>query len=185
MTLSCERQWQKRTYGPGIYINEATISDVLDISGETLPYLDRPYDIGIKLTLDIGRGFQPELTIGGNFRRDVDTNEVTGWGSAFTVAEALSRFGYNSELSADNTIPPDVLQSLVGKQFLRLSYVSGTKQNGKLRYSDWSQIATLDEGAESLAERFRRSLAKGYPRNYRPQVLDGSVTEPATPAEAF
>ena len=93
MTLSCNNTFPKRTYGPGVYINEVTVADVQDISGTTLPFLERPVDIGIRLYLDIGREFQPELIIAGNFKRDPATNEVIGWGGAFVVQEALSRLG--------------------------------------------------------------------------------------------
>jgi hypothetical protein len=185
MTLSCKNQWQKRTYGPGIYINEVEIVAAEDISGAVLPYLERPVDIGVKLTLDIGKEFNPELVIAGNFKRDPDTGEVVGWGSAFVVAEALSRLGHTGPLDEGNGIPPGVLESVIGKRFLRLSYVSGMKQDGRFRYSDWNQIGTLEEGPHALAARFSRSLAKGFPKNYRVEVLTSTTqeTSPEPPKE--
>lgn len=166
MTLSCNHAFKQRSYGPGIYINRATIISAEDVSGQELAFKDRPYDIAIKLTLDVGRDFNPSMLIGGNFNRKPDSNEVTGWGGAFVVQDALSRLGYTGDLDPDNRIPPAALESLIGKEFLRLSYVCGRKDNGKPRYWDWNQIAGTEETPESLAARFKRSLTKGYPRNY-------------------
>jgi len=179
MTLSCNNPFSTRTYGPGIYINEVTILNAEDISGQPLPYSENPVDIGIKLTLDIGKDWNPEMIIAGSFKRDFETNEVIGWGSAWPVQEALSKLGYTGSLNEDNRIPPEVLEDIVGKKFLRLSYVSGTKGDGKHRYSDWNLIGSVEEGADTLAARFRRQIAKGYPKNYRPELLEAPVTPPA------
>ena len=176
MTLSCSSTWTKRTYGPGIFVNQVEIADVQDISGEQLPYMEKSVDVGIKLILEIGREFKPEQIIAGIFKRDSASGEVIGWGSGWLVRDALNRLGYSGPLNEGNTIPADALQPLVGKRFNRLSYISGQKSNGKPRYSDWNQIATIEEGAESLVSRFKRSLAKGYPKNYRPQILDATTT---------
>ncbi len=172
MTLSTNNQWKKRTYGPGIFINEVEVAAAEDISGTTPPYMDRSVDIGIKLTLEVGKDFQPQLSITGNFKRDPDTGEVIGWGGAFVVQEALARLGFKGELDQENRIPAEALEGVIGKRFLRLSYISGEKQNGKPRYSDWGRIATPEEGTEDLVTRFKRSVAKGYPKNYRPELLD-------------
>src|ERR1700690_877 len=147
MTLTCTKPFPKRTFLPGVYVNEVTIVKAEDISGQTLPFLQNPFELGLKLTLDIGRDFQPDMIIAGNMKRDPDTNEVTGWGSGFVVQEALTRFGYSGPLTDENKIPPEVIESLVGQSFYRLSYVAGVRDNGKLRYYDWNIISTLEEGA--------------------------------------
>ena len=172
MTLSCSKQFNANSRGPGIYVNQATIVSAEDISGKPVPYLDNPFDIGMKLTLNIGKDFQPELVIAGSFKRDPVNGDIIGWGSAFVVQEAMARLGYTGLLEEGNRIPVDALDDCVGQTILRLSYVSAVKDSGKFRYSDWNQIATLDEGAENLVQRFRRSLTRGYPKNYRPELLD-------------
>lgn len=173
MTLSV-KPFSNHSFLKGVFISEVEIVDAEDISGEVLPHLQQPFDIGVRLKLEIGRSFQPEFVIAGNFKRDELSGEVIGWGSAFVVQEALSRLGFKGDLEPDNRIPEGVVPSLVGKRFLRLSYVSGLKENGKLRYNDWNMIATLEEGAESLLKRFERSLSRGYPRNYRPELMDAN-----------
>jgi hypothetical protein len=156
----------------------------LKISQDSPSFTEQPFDIGIKLTLDIGKDFRPEMIIAGNFKRDPDSGEIIGWGSGFVVQEALTRLGYSGVLAEGNRIPTEALESLIGKTFLRLSYVSGTRNDGKFRYTDWNQIATVEEGAESLMSRFKRSLSKGYPRNYHPDLLDVPPLEEVAVAES-
>lgn len=185
MTLSCTKPWNSNSHGLGIFISQVTITAVEDISDMVLTHLDKAFDIGIKLTLDIGKDFQPEFLIAGNFKRDPLTDEVIGWGSGFLVQEALTRLGYDGRLAEGNAIPPEVLEFLIGKSFYRLSYVSGVKENGKLRYSDWNHIASLDEGAEDLLRRFKRSVSSGYPRNYKPFLERETVSVPPEAASAM
>ena len=180
MTLSCDRPFAANNYGKGIFINLVKIATAVDISKMQLPFLEQPIDIGIKLLLDIGRDFQPELIIAGNFERNAITEEIQGWKSAFVVQDAMYRLGYSGNLTVDNRVPQAALDALKGHQFYRLSYVSGTKDNGKLRYSDWNNIASVGDGPDSLAKRFQKSLLKGYPKNYRPELLDEPVAVPAT-----
>ena len=177
MTLSCDKPYQHHSYGNGILISLVTIADVEDISGTKPLFFNEPIDVGVKLTLDISRDFHPELIIAGNFDRDQYTNEIKGWGSGFLVQDMLFRLGYKGNLNPDNSIPESAIRSLKGKQIYRLSYVTGTKDDGKPRYCDWNLIASKEEGAESLFNRFRKSLSKGYPRNYKPEVIEQLTEE--------
>lgn len=172
MVLTTENRFKPNLYGKGIYVNLVTITGVEDISGTTPVFLDRPIEIGVKLKLDIGRDFEPELSIFGEFERDANTREVKGWGSAFCIQELLFKLSYKGHLGSNNSIPAEALQSLIGKQFYKLTYVSGIKDNGNLKYSNWYIIASSDEDPESLAKRFHKSVNSGYPRNYRPELVD-------------
>ena len=184
MNLSCDKPSQIPDLPLGVYINEATIVSVTDVSGTTPTFMQRPIDIGMKLTLEVGRDFKPEFLIAGNFRVDIKTGEVTGWGSACVVQDALLRLGYAGPLDADNKIPAKALQDLVGVTFLRLSYISGTKQSGKARYSDWTTIGSLTDGPEDLLARWKYSRSRGYPRNYRPDILGAPVVNVIAPSRA-
>jgi len=172
MTLSMDKPYNKNSYGEGIYVNLVTVIKAEDISGQTLTFLNNPVDIGIKLTIDVGKEFTPEMFIFGNFEYDMLTGDIIGWGSAFVVQEVFKKLGVQGHLTKDNTIPESALAQLVGKQFYRLSYVSGAKDNGQLKYSDWNIIASLVEGAAFLASKFQKSLTRGYPKNYKPQLLN-------------
>jgi len=184
MTLSCDKPSQLPEMPLGVYVNEATIVKVEDISGTTPVFMSRAVDIGLKLTLEVGREFQPVMLIAGNFRVDIKTGEVIGWGSACVVQDALYRLGYTGPLDPSNRIPPKVLQDLVGRQFWRLSYVSGVKQNGKPRYSDWTTIGAIEDGHDDLIARWKHSRSRGYPRNYRPDVLGAPVVGVVVPSKA-
>jgi hypothetical protein len=181
MTLSCERPTGIPDLPLGVYVNEATIVSVEDVSGTTPSFMSRPVDIGLKLTVEIGRGFQPQMLIAGNFRRDIKTGEVVAWGSAIVVQDALCRLGFTGALDPGNKVPAKALQGLVGVTFLRLSYVSGTKNTGKPRYSDWTTIGSLSDGSEDLIARWTHSRSRGYPRNYRPDVLGATTVNVIIP----
>lgn len=170
MTLTMEHPYPKTSYGKGIFISLVTIADVEDISGDNLYYADSPIDIGLKLYLDIKKEFMPELNIGGYFNRDAQNN-VVGWGSAFPLQNFLQKLGYKGKLTADNKIPQEIIQSLPGKQFYRLSYVYDFR-DGKLKYCDWNIIGSAEEEPEELLKRFQKSFLKGYPKNYRPDLID-------------
>lgn len=176
MTLTCDKPYGSNNYGKGIFINLVKIIAAEDVSGAQLPFLQQRVDIGVKLKLDIGRDFEPDLVIAGNFERNSSTSEVTGWGGAFVVQDALYRLGYTGTLTPENKIPKSVLDSLVGKQFYRLSFVTGVKESGKFRYADWNMIASVQEGPQSLAKRFQKSLQRGYPRAYNPDCMDTEVS---------
>lgn len=161
-----------------IIIMKVKVIGAENVSGVEIPYLKKSYDIGVKLMLDIGREFKPTLVIAGNFKKDESKKNVTGWGSAFVVRDLFGKIGYEGTLGDDNKLPQEALDFLIDKEFLRLSYVSGTKENGKFRYSDWSQVAAVDEGEDVLYKRFIASHAKGYPSNYHPELLEADTFPP-------
>ncbi len=184
MTLSCNKPSQIPDMPLGVFIGEATIVSVEDVSGTTPAFMSRAVDIGMNLTLEIGREFQPRMLIAGNFRRDIKSGEVVAWGSACVVQDALLRLGYTGALDPGNKIPAKALQGLVGVTFLRLSYVSGTKNTGKPRYSDWTTIGSIADGPDELLARWKHSRSRGYPRNYRPDVLGAPVVGVVIPSRA-
>ena len=60
MTLSLNQPYSKPFFGKGIFVNEATIVSIEDVSATTPHPLTNPVDIGVRLVLEIGRDFQPE-----------------------------------------------------------------------------------------------------------------------------
>lgn len=182
MPLSMHKGSGSQSSVKGAFVGEVSIISAEDISHQKLPYMDRECEIGIRLKLDIGREFTPEMNITGEFKKDA-AGRVEGWGSAFRIRDFLLRMGYEGQLNTDNSIPKEVFDILPGKKFLRLSYVSGTKKNGKKRYSDWAEIATLEEGASSLEKRFAESVAKGFPRNYRPELAESKEDTSFNPVD--
>ena len=71
MTLSCDSSFTPSKHGVGIIIRKVKVADATDVSGETAPFLMRPWDIGLKLFLDVGRDFQPDGDTFSGFTADV------------------------------------------------------------------------------------------------------------------
>ncbi len=75
---------------------------------------------------------------------------------------------------ANKEIPADFLLKIRGKSVYIVSYVKGRSEDGKLRYGTWSIV---DKDPDKLLEAFKVSISKGYPTNYRPEVLNEQVEE--------
>ena len=169
-------------YGVGIFVNKATIIGAADKSEEGLSFLQSPVDVAIVLTLDIGKDFSPEMSFFGNYKRDEQNNLIVDWGGAFSIRNLFTACGIDSEINDDGSIPPELLNQLIGKEILRLQYVSGLRQtDDKPKYSDWTQtVLAGNDKPEKLVKLFEASVAKGYPKNYSPEVLSSNGTARAS-----
>lgn len=126
-----------------------------------------PVDIGIELEVAVdGLTFQPKLSVLGNFARDPMTNDISGWGSAFKVADLFAVLGFDLEdleLDANNKIPEEAMKELIGKKITYLSYVT---DKGKTR--NWDRFAN-EEMADTFGDFFMEDWEKsGYPKNFDP-----------------
>ena len=66
------------------------------------------------------------------------------------------------------------LESCVGKEFMRLSYVSGKRDNGKLKYTDFQTVASAQSEKRDLVNIFKDHIKQGWIKNYRPEVMEDS-----------
>ena len=58
-----------------------------------------------------------------------------------------------------------------------MSYVSGTKQDGKVRYSDFQEVTSVNTPSITLIETFKKHVNNGWLKNYKPELMDnGSDT---------
>lgn len=164
------------SYGKGIWVDRARIIAARNISGmKKNDFAEKPCEIGIQIRLDIGRDFQPVMSFAGDFSRT--DGVITGWGSATGLRIFLSAMKVKGELTADNRLDDNVVKALVGKEIFKLTYVKGTKENGKLSYGTWNQVLPGDEGNDKkLVEAFLASVEKGFPKNYHPEALDQERT---------
>jgi hypothetical protein len=163
-----------QAYGPGVFISEATIIDAQNHSGTAPSFLQNIPDVYLVVTLDIGKDWTPEMSFFGDFKRDrQDPTAIVGWGSAFKIRNLFTACGIQREINDDGTIPEDMVNDLIGKKILRLQYVSGARENGRLKYSDWTeQVLAAGEDPKKLADLFFKSVQRGFPRNYFPDVLN-------------
>ena len=60
---------------------------------------------------------------------------------------------------------------MVGKKFLRLSYVAGTKQNGKTLWYDWNEVGKVGQ-EDRLREKFMKAVHDGWVKSYKPDTSD-------------
>jgi len=157
----------KRT---GVFVSEATIKNIVvkyDVQEE---WQKRPDDIALFLTLDVGQNFDYEMHIGGFFNRNED-GSVKNWGAALKVKILLDALNIKGSLTEDWQLSDEVLEEMMGKKFLRLSYVSGTKDNGKPRWFDWNEVGRLGQ-EDRLKERFMKAVNDGWVKNFRPDTGD-------------
>ena len=157
----------KRT---GVFVSEATIKNIVvkyDVQEE---WQKRPDDIALFLTLDVGQNFDYEMRIGGFFNRNED-GSVKNWGAALKVKILLDALNIKGSLTKDWQLPDEIVEEMIGKKFLRLSYVSGTKDNGKARWFDWNEVGRLGQ-EDRLKERFMKAVNDGWVKNFRPDTGD-------------
>tara|TARA_Y100000034_G_scaffold128321_1_gene182679 strand:- start:379 stop:966 length:588 start_codon:yes stop_codon:yes gene_type:complete len=157
----------KRT---GIFVSEATIKNVVVKYDVQEKWQKRPDDIAVFLTLDVGQNFDYEMRIGGYFNRK-DDGSVKNWGAALKVKILLNALDIEGKLSKDFQLTDEILDEMIGKKFLRLSYVSGTKENGKPRWFDWNEVGKLGQ-EDRLKERFMKAVNDGWVKNFRPDTSD-------------
>ena len=173
---------------PGVYINKAVVVAAVEYSGKPT-YNDDPAsvrDLAVEVEFNVGQPWNKKVMFSGNlkFKKDYP-DEVEDWHSAFIVRELFQQTGCFDELTKDEIskrlvifankeIPVDFLLKIRGKTVYIVSYVKGRSEDGKLRYSTWSLV---DKDPDRLLEAFKVSISKGYPTNYKPEVLKESRTE--------
>ena len=157
----------KRT---GIFVSEATIKNIIVKYDVQEKWQKRPDDIAVFLTLDVGQNFDYEMRIGGYFNRNED-GSVKNWGAALKVKILLDALSVEGKLTDDWQLPDETVEEMMGKKFLRLSYVSGTKENGKPRWFDWNEVGRLGQ-EDRLKERFMKAVNDGWVKNFRPDTGD-------------
>ena len=157
----------KRT---GIFVSEATIKNIIVKYDVQEKWQKRPDDIAVFLTLDVGQNFDYEMRIGGYFNRNED-GSVKNWGAALKVKILLDALSVEGKLTDDWQLPDETVEEMMGKKFLRLSYVSGTKENGKPRWFDWNEVGKLGQ-EDRLKERFMKAVNDGWVKNFRPDTGD-------------
>ena len=157
----------KRT---GVFVSEATIKNIVVKYDVQEKWQKRPDDIAVFLTLDVGQNFDYDMRIGGFFNRN-DDGSVKNWGAALKVKILLDALNIKGSLTKDWQLPDEIVEEMMGKKFLRLSYVSGTKDNGKARWFDWNEVGRLGQ-EDRLKERFMKAVNDGWVKNFRPDTGD-------------
>tara|TARA_Y100000310_G_scaffold329284_1_gene398822 strand:+ start:261 stop:848 length:588 start_codon:yes stop_codon:yes gene_type:complete len=154
-----------------VIVQPVTVADFNVTYGEKRDWQKYSDDIGIDLVLDVGQDFQPTMYIGGSFALDELNNTITGWGRAYKVKMLLDAIGLPVRLAkgtvvVDNRLPDDAKDHIVGKKFLRLSYLSTKrKTDGSHRWKDWQDTDKIGH-EQALKDAFTLAVSKGYVKDF-------------------
>ena len=160
----------------GIFVSKAKIATVEAFYNEQQRWQKKPDDLGLMMCLDIGRDFQPEFYVGGMLKR-TEFGDVVGIGTIKKIDILLTSLGIDADISKDDlTLLQSVLDEFIGREFLRLSYVSGVKDNGKPRWSDWQETRRVGTDYDDFTASFLKAVANEYVKNYRPDSGDSFVS---------
>lgn len=113
---------------------------------ETQEWRNFADDLGITLSLDIGKDFYPDWYLGGSYKKNEATGEIDGWSTVWSSVGMLFRAcGTPIECPKGQTaqsavLPQEFIDNLVGKTFCRLKYRSNkrTDKNGDPRWVEFN-----------------------------------------------
>jgi len=156
----------------GIFTTTTKIVDVVARYNVKEDWQTREDDISLELTLDIGKSFQPTTVIGGYFNRN-DDGSIKNYGTATKVKILLESAGLDWRESVDDNhqLTDDALEQLQGKEICMLSYIYGTKPNGKTGWTYWNEVAKAGFD-EALRRKFHTAVENEWVKNYRPDDTD-------------
>ena len=163
-----------KKFMPGVFINDVTIVDIEVIYGGT-EWQKEKYkdDVGINVTIDIGRDFQPKFYTGGRFKKD-EFGEKVGEGTLRRLDIFFDAIDVDAKFDDEDKIPEDVLPDCRCRVFKRLSYVKVTKKNGKPSYADFQTVAAPESQNGELVAEFKLNIEKGWIKNYKPELMEES-----------
>ena len=168
-----------------IFVDKAKIATVQIKYGVKEDWQTYSDDISIHLTLDIGKDFQPNMYIGGNYKKDEVSGEIVGWSTAFKVKLFFDAIGMPIKLDKgmqpqSSRLPADAEKVLVGKEFNRLTYLSTkTKRDGGALWKDWQETRHATYDQNKFKSEFKESVSKGWVKDFA--SADSSQSEEASP----
>ena len=166
----------EKKYMDGVFVSNVTIGDVTPVYGgkewQNEKYKD---DIGLDIKLEIGQNFQPVFYLGGRLKKD-EFGEIKDPGSVRRVMSFFDAINMNPEFDDNYKLKDtDILRDCVGREFMRLSYVSGKRDNGKLKYTDFQQVASASSQKREIVDLFKTHVTNGWVKNYRPEVMKSTA----------
>ena len=129
-------------------------------------------DMSINMTLDIGRDFQPNFYIGGNFKKDETSGQVIGWGTAFKIKLFFDAIGMPIRLSKgkllqDQRLPDDAASQLIGKEFARLTYTcTKLKKTGDNMWKEWQETRPTNVDHAEFKDIFRNAVTNNWIKDF-------------------
>ena len=155
-----------------IFVDKAKIASIQIKYGVKEDWQTYSDDISIHLTLDIGKDFQPNMYIGGNYKKDEMSGEIVGWSTAFKVKLFFDAIGMPIKLDKgmqpqSSRLPADAEQVITGKEFLRLTYVSTkTKKDGSPLWKDWQETRNVSYDHNKFKAEFKEAVGNNYVKDF-------------------
>ena len=153
--------------GDGVYVDEVEIKEVKNVTkDEAAKGFKRDISIALKV-LVLKNDWERTVTIGGNYKRDQQTQEVIDWGGAFKLKDLfiacnLTDKDMDENIDANGIPSNDMLARCVSHKLKTLTYT-----NVKGKYSTWNSVTAADRDSSKFKEYFMSQVAKGYPKNYQ------------------
>ena len=177
----------------GAYLRQAKIVSVEDMSNypgqsEIKQFENSSWTPELCLILTVDDGFKEDkrFFLTGRFNRDKKSDEINGWNNwnnaihRFVMRIIPSTIELNE---GDYPIPKDVLDSMIGKSFQFVRYITAatyTADGGaeKPSYADWDKVFAADESIEVIKEEFAKecewimSAKRSEKYRYDPSAID-------------
>lgn len=142
-------------------------------------------DIELYLMVTYDNGdFERKLHLFGNYERDIVTGQIKGWKRKKNavqdfLTELVGKQTFKNNLNEDHSIKPELLNTLIGKKFYRVSFVSGTWQNPKTNkaqpnYRDWQRVFNPTTDMEEITTEWINA-SKYMTKLYTPDVIGGDI----------
>ena len=154
---------EKKNY----FTDTVTIVDAVAHYNEKQDWSNWEDHLGITLTLDVGRDFQPTWYMGGSYKVDEVTGAIKSWGSVWGTVGMLFRsigMGFKcpkgESVTSDNArFPVEIIKQMQGKEFIRLKYLSSkrTDKNGDPKWVEYKGTAPAGQEHE-LVSNFLRDV---------------------------
>ena len=158
------------------------VANIAVTYGEKRDWQKYADDIGLDITLDIGKDFQPTMYIGGSFKLDDINDTIIGWGRAYKVKMFFDAIGLPIRLAKgssviENRLPEGAEKHIIGKEFESLSYLSNKlKQDGTNRWRDWQDVTKPGQG-EALKKQFAEAVSNDYVKDFLAPGSDNEIVE--------
>ena len=163
--------------GDGIYVDDAEVISVNDLSGKTTQFQQYASDLCLEVKVKLLKNdWEKTFNVAGNFARDPSTKEVTDWGGAFKVRDFFINTGMKDQLEEllsemeKGNIPSKLMFDVVRKAIRILSY-----RNKKGKTSTWNQVSSPSRKKEAFKDYFVKEYNKSkkkpkgpWPSNYEP-----------------
>lgn len=181
--LDDKKQGNSTQIDKGVYASKVTIIRIEDKSvhprwkdnRETTFKSGKPIELYLVVTYTTG-DWEKKMYLMGSYKSDKVTG-IKGWQAKKNSVQdflvtLLTKPVVQGYLNEDYSIKPEMLNMLVGREFYRVSFVSGDypKGSGKPSYQDWKRIFKAETLIDDIKEAWISALP--YLKTYTPDVVE-------------